>query len=47
MLLTLLKNIISDKDQVYWEGWSLQKIPFKYNKSDIEFEVREIINSYR
>lgn len=44
---SLEKYHLSDEDQVYWEGWSLQKIPFQYDKSDIEFEVREIINSYK
>ncbi|KIC64948.1 hypothetical protein RM51_00340 [Chryseobacterium taiwanense] len=44
---SLEKYHLSDKDQVYWEGWSLQKIPFQYDKSDIGLEVKEVINSYR
>lgn len=44
---SLEKHRIFDEYGLYWEGWSLQKIPFQYDKSDIEFEVKEIINSYR
>lgn len=44
---SLEKHRIFDEYGLYWEGWSLQKIPFQYDKSDIEFEVREIINSYK
>jgi len=44
---SLEKYQLFDKGQVYWEGWSLQKIPFQYDKSDIELEVKELINSYR
>jgi len=37
----LEKYHIFDNDQVYWQGWSLQKIQFQYDKSDIKFEVRK------
>lgn len=44
---SLEKHRIFGEYGLYWEGWSLQKIPFQYDKSDIQFEVKEIINKYR
>lgn len=29
----------------YPQGWSLKKIPFQYDKSNIEYEVRESVGN--
>lgn len=44
---SLDKHRIFGEYGLYWEGWSLQKIPFQYDKSDIQFEVKEILNKHR
>lgn len=37
---SIAKYHIEKKYGDYFQGWSLEKIPFQYDKSDIEYEVR-------
>ncbi len=42
---SLAKYHIEEKYGDYPQGWSLEKIPFQYDKSDIEYEVRVYVMS--
>ncbi|MBP2618622.1 hypothetical protein J2772_003815 [Chryseobacterium jejuense] len=42
---SLVKYHIEQEYGDYPQGWSLEKIPFQYDKSDIEYEVRIYVMS--
>ncbi|MGE8555187.1 MAG: hypothetical protein ACN6OB_14810 [Chryseobacterium jejuense] len=42
---SLAKHHIEQEYGDYPQGWSLEKIPFQYDKSDIEYEVRMYVQS--
>lgn len=42
---SLIKYHINPDYKIYDVGWSLPQIPFKYDKSDIEYEVRMNLRS--